>query len=207
MYNKIYNFPEERSKIIYPYCFSDGAFSDSELESMCQYFSNNGTENATIVDDNKPIDMKMRRSRIKFYHRDEYTYSIFDRLNNVIENLNDRFYNFDLNGYEAFQYTEYLDTDSGTYDFHLDTIFGKNGHHTDYEMRKLSLIMCLNEPGKDFEGGQFYLNMGKEEKALEVEMKKGRIILFPSFLLHRVAPVTKGIRKSLVIWVTGPKFR
>ncbi len=38
-------------------------------------------------------------------------------------------------------------------------------------------------------------------------MIKGRMIFFPSFLIHRVAPVTQGIRRSLVIWVTGPKFR
>jgi PKHD-type hydroxylase len=38
-------------------------------------------------------------------------------------------------------------------------------------------------------------------------MKRGSIMFFPSFLLHRVAEVTEGKRKSLVGWVTGPKFR
>jgi PKHD-type hydroxylase len=41
----------------------------------------------------------------------------------------------------------------------------------------------------------------------EIEQKRGRIILFPSFFLHKVCPVTKGIRKSIVAWVEGPKFR
>ena len=41
----------------------------------------------------------------------------------------------------------------------------------------------------------------------EVITKYGRAVLFPSFLCHRVKPVTKGIRKSLVVWVVGPKFK
>jgi PKHD-type hydroxylase len=39
------------------------------------------------------------------------------------------------------------------------------------------------------------------------EKKKGSVLLFPSWILHRVTPVTKGVRKSIVVWVTGPKFR
>ena len=59
----------------------------------------------------------------------------------------------------------------------------------------------------DFEGGDFQINSGQEKDAESVKMKKGDIIVFPSFMLHRVKPVTKGVRKSIVIWVMGPKFR
>jgi PKHD-type hydroxylase len=45
------------------------------------------------------------------------------------------------------------------------------------------------------------------EDEFEIEQKRGRIILFPSFLLHKIHPVTKGYRKSIVAWVEGPKFR
>jgi PKHD-type hydroxylase len=207
MYNKIYNNPIERARIIYPYCYRDGVFTDQELDNMCQYFSQHEVEKATVMSKERPLDENIRRSRVNFFNRDEYTFPIFDRLNNTIEEINDRFYNFTLNGYDSFQYTEYHHDENGEYNFHMDTGFGDRFGDDHFETRKLSVVMCLNRPGIDFEGGQFYMNQGSEKDAFEVEMKRGRIIFFPSFLIHRVAPVTKGVRKSLVIWVTGPKFR
>jgi len=75
------------------------------------------------------------------------------------------------------------------------------------EPRKLSVTVCINEPGTEYEGGEFQINMGNQDKPVTVETKKGRMIIFPSFMIHRVAPVIKGKRKSLVVWVTGPKFK
>jgi PKHD-type hydroxylase len=68
--------------------------------------------------------------------------------------------------------------------------------------------MVLSDPS-EYEGGQFQMQTGspEEDKLMTVEQLKGRVIGFPSFLLHRVTPVTKGTRKSLVIWVEGPKFK
>ena len=143
----------------------------------------------------------------KFYHFNNDTAWIFNRLNFVIESINNQFYNFDLNGYDAFQYTEYDDYEFGKYDFHQDTIMSEDIPDDMIETRKLSLTMALNEPGVDFEGGEFQINIGQEKNAESIELKKGRIVLFPSFMIHRVKPVTKGKRKSLVVWVLGPKFR
>ena len=208
MYNKLTNFPLERVTITYPYCYWDNAFTDQEIDEMCYFFSQHDVEPATVMSKDNPLNEETRRSKVKFFYRDEYTFPIFDRLNSTIENLNDSFYNFDLNGYDCFQYTEYDESDKGEYNFHMDITLGdRNEDETGYETRKLSLVMCLNRPGIDFEGGQFYLNLGNQETPLEVQMKKGTIIVFPSFLIHRVAPITKGKRKSLVVWVTGPKFR
>jgi PKHD-type hydroxylase len=66
------------------------------------------------------------------------------------------------------------------------------------------MSMLLNTPGVDFEGGDFSTFLSKEQN---IPLKKGEILIFPSFIVHSVKPVTKGIRKSLVIWVTGPKFK
>ena len=89
----------------------------------------------------------------------------------------------------------------------MDTIMDVQVDPRDVEIRKLSITMLLNEPGIDFEGGGFEINNGRESESLKVETKRGRIIAFPSFMIHRVAPVTKGTRKSLVVWVLGPKFK
>jgi PKHD-type hydroxylase len=66
------------------------------------------------------------------------------------------------------------------------------------------MTLCLNE---NYEGGYFQINVGKESEPLFIQAKKGRAIFFPSFMIHRVTPVTLGTRRSLVVWVLGPKFK
>jgi PKHD-type hydroxylase len=68
-------------------------------------------------------------------------------------------------------------------------------HH---DVRKLSVVLLLSDPD-DFEGGQFEF-----EGHDPIKMKRGTLIVFPSFLRHQVTPVTKGQRYSAVCWVTGP---
>jgi PKHD-type hydroxylase len=85
----------------------------------------------------------------------------------------------------------------------MDMLHGQNKFNI---TRKLSLVMCLSDPEKDFVGGEFEINVGNQEEPETILMKKGRMIFFPSYIIHRVKPVTKGIRKTIVIWITGPKF-
>jgi PKHD-type hydroxylase len=59
---------------------------------------------------------------------------------------------------------------------------------------------------KDFDGGEFQVKMANNN-AHVLEQKQGRAWFFPSYTLHRVAPVTKGVRRSLVLWVGGPPFK
>ena len=67
------------------------------------------------------------------------------------------------------------------------------------------MALLLNDV-TEFEGGFFQVK-NENDKIKTLEMKKGRAWFFPSYTLHRVTPVTKGIRKSLVIWVGGPPFK
>ena len=70
-------------------------------------------------------------------------------------------------------------------------------------VRKLSMSVMLNE---DFDGGEFEFASYKDTKCLitSFKAKTGDIIVFPSVMEHRVAPVTKGTRYSLVNWFVGP---
>ena len=215
-YKTIYNNPNERMRKFYTWCYWDNAFTNEELDKMCEYFAASGVERGTTVGRKdgannvvtQTPNEDVRKSNVKFHnYGNPDTLWIFQRINWVIEQINNQFYNFDLNGYDTFQYTEYDDFEQGRYDFHQDTIMGTNLPDDMIETRKLSITMLLNEPGVDFEGGDFQINSGQENDAETVELKRGRMIFFPSFAIHRVAPVTKGKRKSLVVWVLGPKFR
>ena len=202
MYSTIYNDPWTRSQITHPFVTWDGAFSNEEIQTIVEYCDAIGTEQGVTFGATTPEDVEKHRvSNVKFHSRNNETAWIFDKLNFIVQAANEQFYNFHLNGYAQFQYTTY--DSNGRYDWHTDMSFGEK-FGNDAEPRKLSLSLALND---DFEGGEFQINNGKEETPLTVSMQKGRAVLFPSFMIHRVTPVTSGVRKSLVVWVVGPKLR
>ena len=111
---------------------------------------------------------------------------------------------------ESCQITRYKK--DGFYDFHSD---GKGDHLSTYNdptnafmhghVRKLSMSVMLND---NFDGGAFEFASYNKEKCTvtPIEATAGSVIVFPSFMEHRVAPVTKGTRYSLVTWFVGPPF-
>jgi predicted 2-oxoglutarate/Fe(II)-dependent dioxygenase YbiX/alkylated DNA repair dioxygenase AlkB len=95
--------------------------------------------------------------------------------------------------------TDYLKYDvDGHYYAHVDTFINPN----EPECRKLTVLMFLNE---DFEGGRLFLQNG--HKKFYPPQNAGTCIVFPSFIVHGVEPVTKGIRRSVVTWLVGPWFK
>jgi len=119
---------------------------------------------------------------------------------------------YDIRFAESMQITRYKK--GGLYRFHKD---GKGDHLSTYDepdnefkhgnVRKLSMTVLLND---NYEGGEFqFATYNKEECEIHTPEfnKTGMIIVFPSDMEHRVAPVTKGIRYSLVAWFVGPPFK
>ena len=98
---------------------------------------------------------------------------------------------------EVAQFTHYLE--GGFYDWHMDN--DVQGKHQP-PVRKISMTLLLSDPST-FEGGELeFMHKGKTAK-----LKQGQAIFFASWLQHRVKPVTKGERKSLVMWFGGPSFK
>lgn len=182
------------------FCWNN-LFTDDELIKIQDIMSNNELQDSTIS--NHETEYEVRRSKINFHTRNENTSWIFDRFNFVVDRTNDDVYQFNLWGYDSFQYSEYHSDDSGHYNWHQDLSFG----NVTYESRKLSLVLLLNDPTTDFSGGEFQVHFGNNNMESTINLDKGSVVLFPSFLNHRVAPVKSGIRKSITLWVTGPKFK
>ena len=161
IYKKIQNNPEQRLNILYQSLKWDGIFSDQEVDKIVEYC--NAQERIEgQVSEKGLVDDHTRKSKVSFIRRKDDSSWIFDKINNAIETANDQFYNFDLNGYSAIQYSEYHGDEGGKYDFHMDTFLGEEGKN--FEMRKLSLVMILNTPGVDFQGGEFQINKGQEKE-------------------------------------------
>jgi PKHD-type hydroxylase len=205
-YQTITNKSIAKSFITYIHAQYDNVFTKDELEKIIQLSNELPLDAGTTSRQDKSISTRV--SRINFQEPNDKNQWIFDKLNNLIVHANSEFFDYDLTGYECYQYAEYDMKDSGHYDYHIDIMLNGdnlNGGVDALETRKLSISILLNEPGVDFEGGEFYIKQSNIDDV--VKLKAGSAFLFSSFLLHKVAPVTKGNRKSLVIWVRGPKFK
>jgi PKHD-type hydroxylase len=126
---------------------------------------------------------------------------LWSKLAGVVAEVNRRYFHYDLTGFhEPMQLGVYTAQAGGHYDWHADASSQDKG-----VPRKLSVAILLSD-SSEFEGGEFQVKTTNDE-ARTLEIKKGRAWFFPSYMLHRVAPVTKGVRRSLVLWVGGPPFR
>jgi len=125
--------------------------------------------------------------------------SVYEELTSLSRRVNDAFWRYNIEGWEPFQYGEYRADRNGHYTWHIDTSARFNGGH----VRKLSFSLGLSHR-HEYEGGSLEIKYGC--KPFEYKIGKGDMVVFPSFLLHRVTPVTKGVRKTLVGWGRGPNF-
>jgi PKHD-type hydroxylase len=200
-YNKLINFSLPREFLFTHSIKVEKFLNESELQIIENFLTDKELTAGQIGPDGRKTEN--RKSKIHFFGYSQETKWLFEKINKVIETVNEEYYNFDLNGYDSIQYSEYRAEDDGRYDFHIDFIHDSIPQtEYDYMTRKLSFSLMLND---DYEGGDFEFLVSEEP--IRHILKKGDMLLFPSFFMHRVTPVTEGTRKSLVSWVTGPKFR
>ena len=152
------------------------------------------------------LDKKIRRSKVTWTSEQW----IYDLIWPYLQEANDLAgWRYDITGAEGTQIGKY--EEGGFYSFHMD---GKSDNFSVYNtpenkfkhgnVRKLSLSLLLND---DYEGGNLQFAKANEEVHTPDFNKLGSVILFPSFMMHRVQPVTKGTRYSLVSWFLGPPFK
>ena len=140
---------------------------------------------------------KFRKSNIKWLPFDSKWEWVIDKIMSQVTEANKTIWNFDLKSIiDNIQYTEY-EGNGGHYDWHLDLGPGLSN-------RKLSVVLQLSDPN-DYVGGDLEMNVGGS--ILKVPKEKGLICFFPSFLLHRVTPLSSGTRTSLVTWLCGANLR
>jgi PKHD-type hydroxylase len=148
-------------------------------------------------------DQNIRRSKVKFIHASDSKFNyLFDILWKTALEANRSFFDIHFTKLDFCQFTEYDESYQGEYKEHHDVFWLNNDP---YLHRKLSCVVQLSSP-KEYEGGNFEITdcttpLDKDSK------EQGSIIYFPSMLRHKVTPVTKGKRYSLVAWFEGPKWR
>lgn len=200
MISNYFAFPSAPGAFERTWLWADDRFSIDELNNIVKMGESFPLGQASTVGANQGTALTEKRaSQVSWISRNEQTEWLYQRVADIAYEMNSKWYRFDLSGlYENFQYTVY-DGARGPehYDWHIDML--DKGNVT----RKMSMVIQLSNPF-DYEGGELWIQGASDEI---LPKKRGLIHIFPSFMRHRVTPVTKGIRRSLVIWVSGPEFR
>jgi len=149
---------------------------------------------------NKPsggVDTKKRTTTISWIPFKEMP-EMYSQVEATMQSTNLNHFGFDnMRITEPAQFTEY--PKGGFYDWHMD--LDVNGTF-EPPVRKISMTILLSDPST-FKGGELEFM----EKNKIPDLKQGQAIFFASFIRHRVAPVKKGMRRSLVMWFGGTPFK
>lgn len=143
-----------------------------------------------------------RRSQVKWIPKDNEHKWIYDKLLNLANNVNKEKWKFKLNDFEQIQYTIYNNKQYGSYDWHIDTMARtENGLDV---VRKISIV-CPITNLDEYKGGKFMINFNGAPQIFE--QSPGTVHIFPSWMPHTITPIFQGIRHSLVLWISGPRFK
>ena len=177
----------------------EGVFSSAEVDRIIASGDARERERARLVRVNDPMGKK-RITDVSWLGRDGETQWLYARLEQIVQQLNRQYYKYEIYPAlrEKLQYTVYESSQGGHYNWHVD--HGAEGA----DPRKLSISVQLSDPSA-YQGCDLELDFGDDE--VTAPRTRGTVICFSSYVLHRVTPVTAGVRKSLVAWVSGPEFK
>jgi PKHD-type hydroxylase len=179
---------------VHSWAYWDKAFTQEECKRIIEIGNNRTQKQATTHNNDKD---NVRKSKVAWLYPSDDMEWVYRRMTDIITDLNNRFFQFDLFGAtEGFQFTKYQ-SPGGKYGKHIDSSPGTL-------IRKLSFTLQLSKP-EDYKGGDLVLYLGDKPETMKRE--QGFVALFPSYVLHEVKPVTDGTRYSLVSWITGKPFK
>lgn len=174
------------------------AFSAAECRRLLDQIADRPTREGGMVRQQR--DHNIRRAKLVWLDDVPETDWVMDRAIDLVRSANREVFDFDITDFaESAQVASYDARDGGHFDWHSDIGDGRLA-----ERRKLTIVVQLT-PEDAYEGGALDLMPGTAQQT--APRAQGCATLFPSFVLHRVTPVTRGQRKSLTLWCHGPAFR
>lgn len=180
-------------------CLTHGdMFTPEECAAIIKDNSPEEWEEAGMwLDGKKTIDHSYRHTENCFIEKNEDTLWLFDKVLAIVMSANQHKWHFEIDFFEAIQLAKY--EEGMHYDWHMDLGPATAGN------RKISMSVQLSADD-DYEGGNLVLDLG--ENGFDAPREIGSVTVFPSFMKHKVEPVTKGTRYSLVVWCSGTnRFR
>ena len=187
-----------------PYYYFNNVFSDKECDDIIKLGENSLLEEGKT----KGKDKSHRDNKVAWINDK----SIFDKLDVYMNEANKKAgWNFDIDYIESLQFSKY--DINGHYDWHTDgyadtlSIY-KNQANENYngKVRKISMTLNLSSP-KDYDGGDLLFDFAHFGEKKVKENLRGSLIFFPSWTFHKITPITKGVRYSLVMWSLGAPIK
>lgn len=174
------------------------AFSKAECDEIIRLATARELEDAGLV--GQVANHNIRRAEIAWLDEREGADWVMDRIIRLVAEANRESFDYDLREFaESPQVARYGAEREGHFDWHSDI-----GDGLVARKRKLTMVVQLSDPDS-YDGGVLELMPGTG--TIAANRNRGQATLFPSFVLHRVTPVTRGTRHSLTIWAHGPAFR
>ena len=188
---------QEENKDLLQYYWFESAFSPEQCQEIINIGKTYPQEGGHTFSGAGGETSSIRSSTIRWIdYQDPRVEWFISRLGHMATEANRQLYKLDLYGFtEKLQFTEY-EGQGSHYDWHPD--IGPN-----MTKRKLSIVVQLSDE-KDYEGGELVINTGH---LMAPSKKQGTVVLFPSFLMHKVEPLRSGNRYSLVSWISGNTWR
>ena len=177
------------------YWFKNG-FSKEHLNRLSKDIESIPFVDATTYTEPNPT---IRKSKVKWIPQNETFEWLYDLIKELAVEANS-IWKFDIHTIiENIQYTEYYAADNGHYTWHQDIGPGNASK------RKISVTIQLSD-ATEYEGGD--LQIWRGGNSIQTAPRgAGVSVLFPSYMMHRVSPMKRGIRKSLVLWIGGSHYK
>lgn len=174
------------------------AFSIEECERIITVITRAPAEEAVLIGHRR--DHNLRNAELVWMDEVDGMGWVMERLIELVRKSNKTQFGFDLQAFsESPQVASYKASESGHFAWHSDIGDGPTAGK-----RKLTMVLQLSE-SSSYEGGNLEVMPGAQ--VLTTSRDQGCVSIFPSFLLHQVTPVTRGIRHSMTVWAHGPAFR
>ena len=182
----------------HPWAYQPNYFTKEECDKIINQGLALPVVEGNLGQDNY-VDKSIRVSTVSFFDADDESQAwIFDRIQTAVENFNQQFWRFDLKYMECLQFSKYSNL-GDFYTSHMDMYYAKD------EVRKLSLSVQLSDSAS-YQGSDLMI-FETGERYGQAPRDRGTIVMFPSYQVHKVTPITSGVRYSLVSWIIGEPFR
>lgn len=181
--------------------FSDFRFTEKECDQILKMLKDAYPTAASVGGsmENSKISKGIRSAQIYVLENDSENKWIYEKVTSIISFANKYHFDYELSGItHGIQLIEYSSSEEvkGHYDWHVDSGAGEPA------TRKISFTMQISDP-KDYEGCELVINNHGAE--IVAAKERGSVHLFPSYMPHKVTPITKGTRYALVIWIHGSR--
>ncbi len=181
-----------------PFHLIPQALTPAECDALIAFCQSAPMKDAGLV--RQTTAHQIRRAELSWLDDLPQASWVMDRMMRLTAEANREAFGFDLTEFaESAQVARYGAEREGHFDWHSDIGSGALA-----AKRKLTIVVQLSDPGA-YEGGT--LELRPDSNVRQAPRDRGTAIIFPSFVLHRVTPVTSGTRWSLTLWSHGPAFR